>query len=279
MQVVKILNSSVVLVHTDDREIIVFGKGIGYNHKVNDMIEENEIERKFIPVSNVDISQYADFLENIDNRIIEAANHIVDYAKQKLDGVWNDYLPIALIDHIHFAIERNRQNLKVQNRLLVEIKKIYPEEFLVGEYALEYLNDMLNENFTIEEAGNITFHIINARNNNENIENTYQVLQVIKDVQTICKYHFNFDFQPNSLDYSRFITHLEFFARRLVTKNSLPLVEINLISSINDLYTNEYACAKKIEKYVYTNFNVHLSENELMYLTIHLYRVINAQYT
>ena len=39
--------------------------------------------------------------------------------------------------HNSFAIERYNKNVSLQNRLLWEVKKFYPEEFKIGLYAVD----------------------------------------------------------------------------------------------------------------------------------------------
>ena len=61
------------------------------------------------------------------------------------------------------ALERYKKGIVLQNRMLWEIQKFYPKEYLLGSEVLSYLNQELNVNLPEEEAGNIAFHIVNAQ--------------------------------------------------------------------------------------------------------------------
>ena len=62
-----------------------------------------------------------------------------DHLKLKL----NQSIYVTLTDHINFAIERVSQGIEPQNALLWEIKRFYPQEFQLGIYALELIQDLV----------------------------------------------------------------------------------------------------------------------------------------
>ena len=43
---------------------------------------------------------------------------------------------------------------------------------------------------------------------------------------------------------------------------------------IRGQYKDEYLCAEKIKKYIQKEFNHEISDEEMMYLTVHIKRVI-----
>ena len=68
-----------------------------------------------------------------------------------------------LTDHLHFAVERQRLGITVTNRVLWELKHFYRHEYEVGLRGLQRACQLLNVSLPEEEAGNIAFHIVNAR--------------------------------------------------------------------------------------------------------------------
>ncbi|APF26175.1 phosphoenolpyruvate-dependent sugar phosphotransferase system, EIIA 1 family protein [Clostridium sporogenes] len=97
----------------------------------------------------------------------------------------NDQIFITLIDHISYALTRYKKNITLQNRLLWELKKFSPEEFKIGKYAVEYINDKLNVNLPEEEAGNIAFHFVNAQTDEVAMQNTMLTIKMLKDIFNI----------------------------------------------------------------------------------------------
>lgn len=95
------------------------------------------------------------------------------------------------------------------------------------------------------------------------------------DITNIVKYEFNKDFDEDSVYYYRFITHLKFFAKRVVFGNTYDDgVEDELLELIKVKYRNSYNCVKKIGAFLKDTYDYEISEEEELYLTIHIERVI-----
>ncbi|MCH1941857.1 PRD domain-containing protein [Holdemania massiliensis] len=277
MVIVKLLNSSVVLAQEQDKEYILFGRGLGYNHKKGDIVDPSQIERVFVPQNCTQISDYAEMLEKADIRIIEIAGQITELAQAQLSCELSPYLSIALIDHLQFAWERMQKGVRLQNKLVFEVQRIYPEEFAVGQQGRLLMNAAFNQEFPIDEAGNIAFHIVNARDKEQDPSSSYLIVEMIKDILNICKYHFHREIDFNSLDYSRLIIHLEFFAKRVLRKELLENSDLSMLGMIRQRCSQEYQCAEKIKKYVASSYGQELSEEEMLYLTVHLNRVLRLR--
>lgn len=103
---------------------------------------------------------------------------------------------------------------------MFEVQRIYPEEFAIGEQGRKLLNETLGQEFPLDEAGNIAFHIVNARNQEQDSSSGFQIVEMIKDILNICQYHFHTEVDVGSLAYSRLIIHLEFFAKRILRQGT-----------------------------------------------------------
>ncbi|MDO5411463.1 MAG: PRD domain-containing protein [Lachnospiraceae bacterium] len=87
-----------------------------------------------------------------------------------------------------------------------------------------------------------------------------------------CKLLFNED----DVYYYRFITHLKFFAKRLIEQKTYQDEESDdLLDVIKKKYQNAYRCVEKIGQFIDRKYEYQLSKEELLYLTIHIERVIN----
>ncbi|MDU5262580.1 MAG: CAT RNA binding domain-containing protein, partial [Clostridium celatum] len=156
MEIVKVMNNSLVFVKNDDNnEIIVMGKGIGFMKKAGEFIDSSKIEKIFTLKDDEAKKNYFRAMEDVSSEYVDVTNDIVKYASDILNCKLNDNVFISLIDHISFAIERFNKNISLQNRLLWEVKKFYPNEFKVGIYAVNKINDVLGVKLPEEEAGNI----------------------------------------------------------------------------------------------------------------------------
>lgn len=164
MHIQKVLNSSVVLVQDDSgEESILLGKGIGYGRKAGEPIERQPSDRVFLPLSNPDAQPMLELFSSIPAVYLDLTQDIVDDAEQSLGVKLSAHIYLLLTDHLHFAVERQQKGLVVTNRIFWEIKHFYPKEYAVGQRGLQKVRAKLDIELPDEEAGNIAFHIVNAR--------------------------------------------------------------------------------------------------------------------
>lgn len=63
MVIEKVLNNNMVISRNQDgREVILKGKGIGFNRKKGDCVEPAQVERIFVPNDKNEIKRFQDFL-------------------------------------------------------------------------------------------------------------------------------------------------------------------------------------------------------------------------
>lgn len=277
MLISKILNNNVVITHDDnEKEIIVMGKGIAYSKKNGDVIDLNKITKKFI----LDSMKYPDHLinalSNISPKCIELCDDIIQYAKQRLSTKLDDSLYISLLDHISTSIERYMEGISLKNKLLWEIKHFYKNEYDIGLYGLTIIRENYNLTMMEDEAGFIALHIVSAELNND-IQDMYEITGFIKQIVNIVKYYFKCEFDTDSHDYYRFITHLKFFSHRVFSKKSAAndTLKNNLLDIIKEKYVEPYLCSLKIKKFIEENYYYYLDDDEILYLTIHITKLLS----
>lgn len=274
MEIVKVMNNSLVFVKNDDNnEIIVMGKGIGFMKKAGEFIDSSKIEKIFTLKDDEAKKKYFRAMEDISSEYVDITNDIVKYASDILNCKLNDNVFISLIDHISFAIERFHKNISLQNRLLWEVKKFYPNEFKVGIYAVNKINDILGVKLPEEEAGNIAFHIVNAQTENSEMENTILMIKMMKDILNIIKYHLDVNLDKESLNYSRFITHLQFFLQRVIEGKVADSKNSFILTQVESQYPEKVNCARSIKSYVEKLLNIEVGDDEILYLAMHIIRV------
>ncbi|WP_315970322.1 PRD domain-containing protein [Clostridium botulinum] len=232
-------------------------------------------DRKDIWLKNeTDTREYVKLIEETPSEYIEITNDIIGYANEKLGGKLNDQIFITLVDHISYALTRYEKNITIQNRLLWELKKFYPKEFEIGKYAVEYINNKLNVKLPEEEAGNIAFHVVNAQTDEAEMQNTMLTIRMLKDIFNIIQYNFGITIDKDSLNYSRFLTHLQFFVQRLLDDRMIESKENFIFEQMIKEYPKEVKCARLIGDYVKKVLNKEISNEELLYLTIHIVRIV-----
>ncbi|ADU95855.1 MULTISPECIES: BglG family transcription antiterminator LicT [Geobacillus] len=273
MKIAKVINNNVISVIENGRELVIMGRGIAFQKRPGDDVDEEKIEKIFKLESKDMISKFKELLYEVPPEYVHVTEEIIQSAKEQLDKKLNDIIYISLTDHIHFAIERHRQGIQIVNPLLWEIKRIYKPEFQIGQQALRIIRDRLGIELPEDEAGFITMHIVNAELN-EQMGDIVTMTKIIQDILTIVKYHFKIELDEESLNYFRFLTHLKFFAQRLLGNTLLNHEEHDLYQLVKQKYREAYECTKKINDYIQKTHARTLTAEEELYLTIHIDRVI-----
>lgn len=273
MKIIKAINNNVVCAFDEDgQEILVMGKGIGFKAKEGQTIPDGLVEKVFKMDNQKSVNQFSELLKNLPMEHFSVSNEIIEYAKDTLGKKMNQNIYITLTDHINFAIERFGQGMVFQNPLLWEVKKFYPSEYLIGEYAIALIERRLNVKLNVDEAASIALHVVNAEYNTA-MNETMHITMMIKDVLVIIKEFLTNDLDEESLYYSRFITHLKFLSQRIFTQETLQGEDEKLIEIVTSLYPEEYECSKKIAAYITNTYGQVVPREELSYLTLHIKRI------
>ncbi|WP_411754863.1 BglG family transcription antiterminator LicT [Serratia sp. (in: enterobacteria)] len=276
MKVVKVLNNSLVLsTDSDNREVIVMGKGIGFNSKVGDVLAAASIEKVYVVHNGQTGHDHLRLIEATPEQHIELVQMILRLANSQLGGRVNEQIFFTLVDHLSFAIERCHKGIIIQNRLLHEVKRFYPQEFAVALQALAQINQRLNILLPEAEAGNIAFHLVNGQTDVQSMEHTLLAVKMLKDIFNIIKYHFRIDIATDSLNYSRFLLHMQFFIQRMIDNKQVKSKDDFLFSQVTKEYPDAYRCALVIRDYVKNLLEMEMSNDELLYLVIHLTRIVD----
>ena len=275
MVIKRLLNNNVVItVDSNGEEIIVMGKGIGYQKAKGDTIDEEKINKIF-RISSKDVSnKLQELLDSIPMEFVKLSNAIIDYAQEKLDKKLNESIYISLSDHIYTAVKRIKNGVTVKNALLWEIKRFYKDEYEIGMKALDLIEEKTKVRLPDDEAGFIALHIVNAQLNEEQpmVEG---ITKLIHEILTIVRIHFGIEFKEESVFYYRFITHLKFFSQRLFQHNTYNGdSDDDLLAVIKNKYSEAFECILKIKTFIKKKYDYDLTSDEMIYLTIHVEKVI-----
>jgi beta-glucoside operon transcriptional antiterminator len=269
MQIDRILNNNVVItLGENQQETVVMGKGIGFQKKPGESINPQLIEKIF-SLNNPYSDHFKALLEQVPASCISATEEIIELAKTRLATKLHASVLISLVDHLHYALQRFAENITIPNALLWEIKKLYASEFAIGKESLQIIYRHTGVLLPEDEAGYIALHLVNAQLN-DNMQNTMKITRFMQDILSLVQYHFALEYNEDSLSYQRFITHLKFFAQRIFDRKFVNNDDPSLPRLVREKYVASHECAEKINKYIALHHNHALTEDELMFLTIHI---------
>lgn len=270
VKILKVINNNVVSAYDAGKEIIVMGRGIGFRKHSGDLIDEALVEKKYsLPEQSTSV--FEELVRDMPYEYIKTADRIIKTAGKMLGKCLNKNIYITLTDHLNFAIARAKQNIRIKNALLWEIKRFYGQEFHAGMEALDIIKEELGIELCEDEAGFFALHIVNAQMDGS-IEQTVKVPDLIKDILNIVSYTFSENLDENSIYYERFITHLKFLAERIMKDQPYETEEDEFNDMVREHFPKSYRCALRIRDYLQARVHYEVGADELTYLTIHIQR-------
>jgi beta-glucoside operon transcriptional antiterminator len=279
MKIEKVLNNNVVISRNEqNHEIVVMGRGLAFQKKVGEEIDAAKIEKTFVLENRGITEKLAKLLKDTSEVYLNISSKILDYAQSQLPYKLDEYLYVALTDHISFAISRHKQGIHLKNPLVWEIRKYYKPEYQVAVKAVDIIEEDTGIRLTEDEAASIALHLVNSQLSGENMAAAIQITEMVNNILNIVKYHFKMELDENSINYERFLTHLRFFAIRFIRKERLEeSIDQFFFEQIQQKYPEAYACTEKIATYLENQFNWNITNDEEIYLTVHIHRVTNRQ--
>ncbi|VWX38678.1 BglG family transcription antiterminator LicT [Exiguobacterium oxidotolerans] len=274
MQIVKVFNNNVVSIESKGQEHVVMGRGIAFQKRTGDTIEENRIEKIFTLESKETQERFIDFLNQMPQDEIETVKEIVKVAEDQLNNELHDTIYVTLADHIHYALERYAEGIIIRNPLIWEVKRFYGPEFSIGKQAVHLINERHHVKLDEDEAVAIALHLVNASMLGVKGESLHVVTEMTKATQailTIITYHFQIELDEEAHAYSRFLTHLKYFVQRIVSKAALKAGgDETLFEMVKNRYPAAAECVLKIANLIEVKYDYHVSTDERLYLMIHI---------
>lgn len=269
----KVINNNIISAYEKSgAEVIVMGRGIGFKKKQGEVVPADQISKIFRIKSRTLTEQFKELLANMPLERVRISDEIISHAKDHLKLKLNQSIYVTLTDHINFAIERVSQGIEPQNALLWEIKRFYPQEFQLGIYALELIQDRLDILLPEDEAGFIALHFVNAEYGTD-IRDAVKFPDQMQAIVDIVERDLGILLDESSLYYERFMTHIKFLIQRIYRKELLSSEDRELSLLMQRKYPREYQCSVKVAEYIMQATGSRLSEEEIMYLSVHIRRV------
>ena len=275
MQIVRIFNNNAVLALDEEGdEVVAMGKGLGFSQRIGNLVDQNKIEKIFkenavdIPVEELFVTLST---PEIDNLLA-----IIDLATTELGEKYQANLYITLADHIHFALERFEKGLVITNPLAWNIRRLFPDEYAIGYQALDIIENYLRVRLPNDEASSIALHLVNARMNQGQMDQTMEVVKIVRGILEVVTLFFGKKFDTESIGYNRFMTHLQYFALRVIQGEAQNGSGQFLYDQVKENYPKATACAEKVDDYIQHQYAYRITAEEKSYLAIHINRLIES---
>lgn len=266
------LNNNAILIGDQlGNERIILGKAIGYGKKIGSNIdlEQVQIEKNYVIVDHDSVKAFQELIKRIDSSSIEYARQIIQKGEQSLNLKFNDMLLLTLSDHISFMLERVKKKLQFSAPLEWDVRVIYPEIFNFSQSAVKFLREQTRLDIPNSEATYIALHLINANFSINDMDTTISSTKIIEEVLSIVSNYYQKDLKKDSYSFKRFVNHLRYFVLRELNHETSN-AKNSILKVIEVKYARDYHCTEKIKDFLERKYHWRISEDEMLYLTLHL---------
>ncbi|NCE63984.1 PRD domain-containing protein [Pseudoflavonifractor sp. 524-17] len=279
MRIKKVINNNILcVVDEKGREMIVTGKGLGFQRKVGERADPALFEKTYHMEGKAEQRRLRELVEQIPMEHLKLTEDLIQLIKSRITAPLNESLLITLADHISFAIKRKEKGVEFTNPLQGAIMSYYPTEYHLGQHCLRMIQQETELALNPSEASFIAMHIVNAELNTS-MSVMYDITKLIEGALEVTEYFYQKTFDRESLDFNRFVVHLRYFAQRLfqAAPQHADEYDRDFQEMIIRSCKRHYKCAQCIGEYIRNTYQKTVSDEELIYLTIHLKRINLSQ--
>lgn len=269
----KVLNNNVVItVDASGTERVLMGRGLGFQLKSVDAIDESKIEKTFILDAGAEGDRERQLLTDVPYAVIEAVSRAVDEAERTLGRHLGRQLNMAIIDHIQFVLERLQKGIRIPTTSMPELRVLHPHEFAAATAMATSIGAALDTELPREEAVFLTMHLLNTTRDEPN-GTAALLFRRLQHVVTVVETDLGVTLDTESHDYARFILHVQFLLQRLVSKSMLRNADTSFFEFAKHSYPRSHSIAVKVKGYVREATGSDLTDEELLYVIVHVERL------
>lgn len=267
--VIKALNNNMVLIKEQGVEKILLAKGIGFNKKFGDILEDNlEVDKVFSIEDKKNQENLKEVYNRVDGEFVAICEEALAEISEELGEELNETIHIGLIDHLAIAMKRLKNKEQINNPFIVEIETLYSVEFEMAKKIVNKLQDKYEIDFPEGEIGFITLHIHSARNG-KMLSNSIKYSYLSNKIIIYIEEKFNSKIDKRSLDYARFLSHVRFTIERVLTDTVL---KNDLTEIIKKSYPIYYEIAEGASKIIEETLDKKVCDDEVAYIAMHVER-------
>ncbi|AND78960.1 PRD domain-containing protein [Streptococcus pantholopis] len=270
MKVIKKINNNVAACVDDNgKDLIAFGRGIGFPRTPYQLNDLSKIDMTFYKLD----PHFQILLDEIPEDLMLLSVEIVQKAQKKLAGRLSPTLVFSLADHIQFAVKRLKEFKEMKILFSQDIAQLYPKETKLAEEALSIINASLNLTLPHSEVTNIAMHFINSRTDVTIDEEAQAVEERIEIITQLIEQQLNIVIDRDEFNYQRFQAHIRYYLKRLSSGETFIDGNKAILQHLRAAQPAVYQAAVAIMDYIRQTQDIVQSDDELLYLMVHLNRL------
>lgn len=276
MEILRVFNNNVVLARAETgSEVILTGRGLGFQVKPGHVVDPAKIVRTFVPEDGRSPDSLGSMVACIPPEILALADSALEAGRSELDIRRSTVLTVALADHLSFAIKRQQNGIDFDYPLEAEVSHLYPAELRAARRILDHVNATLEVPLAGGEAVSMAMHLVNAGFAAGDLSFTYQMTGVFAQLFDVLEQASGRPIGRDTVNSARFITHLRYFFVRATSGTQLDEGASKLSTAIRDSYPEAYATALRLQSVLELRLGDAMTEDEATYLTLHVARLMD----
>ena len=268
----KINNNVAVCVDGNGRELVAFGKGIGFPPMPYELTDMDLIERTFYDIS----AYYLDMMKTLPGDVVEFTAELVDTARSTLPYPLTPNLLLTLADHITFAIKRVKEGIYIKMPLAYDLEQTYPQEMALARQTVETVRSRFKVPLHRDEAFGIAMAFVNGRvyaGDEADVKAQAGDQEVLDRITEIVEREMGVTIDREGFNYARYATHVRYLLGRLRAGRGIDSINADIYVDLREEYTKTAACVDQIVSYLEESFRVRVTGEEQLYLLLHVNRV------
>jgi beta-glucoside operon transcriptional antiterminator len=269
----KVLNNNVVVtVDAQGHERVLMGRGIGFQLKPTDAIDMSRVEKTYIMDGGPDSSHIESVFANTPYNVIEAVTEGIEEAERSLGRDLGRSVAVAIMDHIGFVLERLEQGVQIPTAAMPELGVLYPDETRAAEAMVATIGARLGVALPEEESVFLATHLLNATRE-ESSGSAAVLFRRVQHVVSTVESFYDISLDKSGPDYARFVLHVKFLLQRLVMQKMLSNTDTSFYDFAVQRYPRAFECAQLVSAYVQASTGSLLTNEEVLYLIVHIERL------
>ncbi|WP_269938934.1 PRD domain-containing protein [Arthrobacter sp. HY1533] len=270
----RVYNNNVLLAELGDgSEMVLVGKGIGFNHKAGQPVDLAIADQRFVPDGSYAASHVAGVLSDAPLEQIELVQEILAMAQAELKLEPRQSLMVPVLDHLVFAVQRARDGIKVDFPLRWEVAQLYPAEGKLGRRVVELIAQKLGVQLQDEEWVAFALHFVNQQWGKADFSKTVSMTETIAKVFTLLSVRWDTNIDENGLSAARFVTHLRYLFARSGEAAVPTTIKLDVLASVRQAYPDAAEAALEVAKLIGLALKRELGDDEVSYLALHTSRL------
>lgn len=275
MEILRVFNNNVVVARSSQGDdVVLTGRGLGFQAKPGQSVDESKVVRTFAPVDGRDVDHLGQLVAAVPPEHVKLAVVALEAAGLSEVADSSPSLLVTLSDHLSFAIKRVREDIRLDYPLESEVGHLFPQELAQARKVLASVNQVSEVQLPDGEAVAIAMHLVNVGFTTGDLSYTYKLTGILQQLLDVVGETYGRKLESTSISVARFITHLRYLFVRIQSGKQLEGEPSAVGKAIRESQPEAYRCAELVATLLDLRLDTTVTPDETAYLALHIARVV-----